>query len=152
MAKYTRDEIVAHAKELARMIAETEEVDFFKRAEAQIHANKKVSTLISEIKGLQKQAVNLQHYGKTEALKKVEEKLASLEAELDEIPVVQEFKQSQVDVNDLLQLIAATISNTVTDEIILSTGGDLLTGETGASLKNGSTACMSLEGDYDHDH
>ena len=62
--------------------------------------------------------MNLQHYGKTEALKKTEEKIAALEQELDEIPVVQEFKQSQVDVNDLLQLVASTISNTVTDEII----------------------------------
>ena len=34
MAKYTKDEIVEKAKEIAKMIAETEEVDFFKRAEA----------------------------------------------------------------------------------------------------------------------
>ena len=47
-----------------------------------------------------------------------------------------EFKQSQVDVNDLLQLVASTISNTVTDEIIKSTGGNLLSGETGAEIKN----------------
>lgn len=78
MAKYTKDDIVARAAELARMIAETEEVDFFKRAEAHIHENQKVKTLISDIKGLQKQAVNLQHYGKSEALKKVEEKLLQL--------------------------------------------------------------------------
>ncbi len=87
------------------------------------------------IKGLQKQAVNLQHYGKPEALKKVEEKIAQLEQELDEIPIVQEFKQSQVDVNELLQIIASTISNTVTDEIITSTGGDLLQGKTGAAME-----------------
>ena len=79
---------------------------------------KKLSTLIADIKGLQKQAVNLQHYGKPEALKKVEDKIASIEQELDEIPVVQEFKQSQIEVNELLQIIASTISNTVTDEII----------------------------------
>ena len=121
------------------MIAETEEVDFFKRAEAQIHDNEKVSVLISTIKGLQKQAVNLHHYGKENALKKVEDKITELEQELDEIPVVQEFKQSQIDVNELLQLIASTISNTVTDEVIVSTGGDLLRGETGASMnKSGS--------------
>ncbi|MBM7655176.1 RicAFT regulatory complex protein RicA family protein [Neobacillus cucumis] len=144
MAKYTKDDIVARAAELARMIAETEEVDFFKRAEAHIHENQKVKTLISDIKGLQKQAVNLQHYGKSEALKKVEEKIASIEQELDDIPVVQDFKQSQVDVNELLQLIASTISNTVTDEIIISTGGDVLIGETGASMKNG--------GSCDHEH
>ena len=73
MAKYTKDDIIARAQELAHMIADTAEVDFFKRAEAQIHVNPKVSTLISDIKGLQKQAVNLQHYGKPEALKKVED-------------------------------------------------------------------------------
>ncbi|AGK53134.1 RicAFT regulatory complex protein RicA family protein [Bacillus sp. 1NLA3E] len=134
MAKYTKDDIVARAKELAQMISETEEVDFFKRAEAQIHESEKVKQTISTIKGLQKQAVNLQHYGKEEALKNVEDKIAQLEQALDEIPVVQEFKQSQVDVNDLLQIIASTISNTVTDEIITSTGGDLLQGKTGSAI------------------
>ncbi|MGX6441903.1 RicAFT regulatory complex protein RicA family protein [Neobacillus sp. K501] len=150
MAKYTKDDIVARAIELAGMIAETEEVDFFKRAEAQIHDNQKVSTLISDIKGLQKQAVNLQHYGKPEALKKVEAKISSIEEELDDIPVVQEFKQSQLEVNELLQLIATTISNKVTDDILESTGGDVLRGETGASLKNGGS-CAGHD-DCDHEH
>jgi cell fate (sporulation/competence/biofilm development) regulator YmcA (YheA/YmcA/DUF963 family) len=148
MAKFTKDDIVVRATELAKMIAETEEVDFFKRAEAQIHQNSKVSTLISDIKGLQKQAVNLQHYGKPEALKKVEDKIASLEAQLDEIPVVQDFKQSQVDVNELLQMIANTISNKVTDIVIESTGGDVLRGETGASVSKGD----GCDHDHDHDH
>ncbi|MFE4521175.1 RicAFT regulatory complex protein RicA family protein [Cytobacillus firmus] len=138
MAKYTKNEIVERAKDLARMIAETEEVDFFKRAEAQINGNEKVSATITAIKGLQKQAVNLQHYGKAEALKKTEEKIAQLEQQLDEIPVVQEFKQSQVDVNELLQIVANTISNTVTDEVITSTGGNLLSGETGSKISNSS--------------
>jgi cell fate (sporulation/competence/biofilm development) regulator YmcA (YheA/YmcA/DUF963 family) len=150
MAKFTKDDIVARATELAEMIAETEEVDFFKRAEANIHANETVRTLISDIKGLQKQAVNLQHYGKPEALKKVEERMASLEKELDEIPVVQDFKQSQLEINELLQLIASTISNTVTDEIIVSTGGDVLRGETGASMEH-DTAC-GCDHDEDHQH
>ena len=150
MAKYTKDEIVTRAKDLARMVAETDEVDFFKRAEAQIHENKKVSTIISDIKSLQKQAVNLQHYGKPEARKKVEEKIDSLQQELDDIPVVQEFKQSQLEVNELLQIIASAISNTVTDEIITATGGNLLTGETGASLANDEGCGCGL--DHDHEH
>jgi cell fate (sporulation/competence/biofilm development) regulator YmcA (YheA/YmcA/DUF963 family) len=140
MGKYTKDEIVAKARDLAKMIAETEEVDFFKRAEAGIHENEKVRTKISSIKGLQKQAVNFQHYGKTEALKKTEEKISELEREIDEIPIVNEFKQSQADVNDLLQLVAATISNSVTDEILKSTGGNLLSGETGAEIQNKNCA------------
>ncbi|GIN37449.1 MULTISPECIES: RicAFT regulatory complex protein RicA family protein [Heyndrickxia] len=136
MKRYTKDEIVERAKEIAKMISETEEVDFFKRAEAQINENQKVREMIASIKSLQKQAVNFQHYGKSEALKMVEAKLEKIENELDEIPIVQEFKQSQEDVNDLLQIVAATISNTVTDEIITSTGGDLLSGETGSKIKN----------------
>ena len=36
---------------------------------------KKYETMIASIKSLQKQAVNFQHYGKVEALKKTEEKI-----------------------------------------------------------------------------
>ncbi|MCZ0754112.1 RicAFT regulatory complex protein RicA family protein [Anoxybacillus sp. J5B_2022] len=136
MAKYTRDEILAQAKELAKMIAETEEVDFFKRAEEKINQNEKVRAMIQQIKSLQKQAVNLQHYGKHEALKKVEAEIDAIYEQLSQIPIVDEFQQSQTEVNDLLQLVASTISKTVTDEIITSTGGDLLRGETGAQIKN----------------
>ena len=136
MGNYTKEQIIDKAKDLAKMISTTNEVDFFKRAEAQINENKSVAELMSVIKGLQKQAVNFQHYGKIEALKKTEEKLAKVERELDEIPIVQEFKQSQLEVNDLLQMVATVISNTVTDEIIKATDGDLLRGETGSKVKN----------------
>ncbi|MFN7250757.1 MAG: RicAFT regulatory complex protein RicA family protein [Anaerobacillus sp.] len=131
MAKtYTKDEIIAKAEEIAKMIAETEEVEFFKRAELQVNENIKVQQLISQIKRTQKEAVNLEHYGKGEAQKKADQKIDELQDELDEIPLVKEFKQSQLDVNALLQLVATTITNTVTDEIIKSTGGDLLRGTT----------------------
>ena len=140
MGKFTKDEIIEKARSLAKMIAETDEVDFFKKAEAKINENDKVSQKISTIKALQKQAVNFQHYGKVEAYKNTEDKLEALQQELDDIPIVNEFKESQADVNDLLQLVATTISNCVTDEILKSTGGNLLSGETGAKIKsnNGS--------------
>ncbi|MFS0654813.1 RicAFT regulatory complex protein RicA family protein [Bacillus sp. 179-C3.3 HS] len=141
MTLYSKKDIVERARELAKMISETEEVDFFKKAEAQINENTKISAIINQIKALQKQAVNLKHYGKHEALKQVEEKIDALQEELDDIPIIQEFKESQVEVNSLLQLVAHTISNQVTDEIILSTGGDLLLGETGSKVKNTSPSC-----------
>ncbi|WP_339145876.1 MULTISPECIES: RicAFT regulatory complex protein RicA family protein [unclassified Sutcliffiella] len=136
MAKYTRADIVERAKELAQMIADTEEVEYFKRAEEQINENQKIKEMVASVKSLQKQAVNFQHYGKTEALKKTEAKLDALLAEMDEIPIVQEFKTSQTNVNDLLQLVSSYISKTVTDEIIVATGGDVLRGETGSYVKN----------------
>lgn len=140
MTIYSKDEILQKAKEIAKMISETEEVDFFKKAEEKINNNQKVSQLIATIKRLQKESVNLQHFQKHEALKRNEAKIDDLMAELDAIPVVQGFKQSQTDVNDLLQLISTTISNRVTDEIIKSTGGDQLSGQTGSAINNGNSS------------
>lgn len=136
----TRKEIMEQAQTLAKLIAQSEEVDFFKRAEQLIKKNDKVEMLIEQIKHKQKQAVHLEHYEKEKALKEIDADIAKLEHELDSIPVVQEFKQSQVEVNDLLQLVTSIISNTVTDEIIISTGGNPLSGKTAG----GSTDSCSL--------
>ncbi len=134
--KYTKDEIIAKANEIALMIANTEQVDFFTRAEAQINENQKVRESISSLKSLQKQAVNFQQYGKEKALSIIEGKIDKIQAEIDAIPIVQEFQQSQAEVNDLLQMVSTAIGNGVTNEVIKSTDGDLLRGETGSYVKN----------------
>src|SRR6478672_4889790 len=118
---FTKDDIVEKAHEIAHMIANTEEVEFFKKAEAQINENQQVRERIASLKSLQKQAVNFQHLGKEKALKLIEDKIAKIEEEINAIPVVQQFKESQGDVNDLLQLVSNTIANNVTNEIVRST-------------------------------
>lgn len=133
---YTKDEIVAKANEIAMMIANTEEVEFYKRAEAQINENQKIRESIASLKTLQKQAVNFQQYGKEKAQGLVEGKIDKIQTDIDEVPIVQEFKQSQMDVNDLLQLVSNAIANGVTDEIMRSTGGDVTRGETGSYIKS----------------
>ncbi|WP_082676633.1 RicAFT regulatory complex protein RicA family protein [Shouchella shacheensis] len=138
---YTKQDIRAKAKELASMLAQTEEVDFFKRAEEQINEHLRVQEIIAAIKRNQKEAVNLKHYGKTEALKQVEAKIDELHEEIDAIPLVQEFKRSQVDVNELLQMITNTVSKTVTDEIIRSMDGDVMRGTTKKSPFQNSGGC-----------
>ncbi|HSI67492.1 MAG TPA: RicAFT regulatory complex protein RicA family protein [Planococcus sp. (in: firmicutes)] len=140
---YTKDEIIVKAKEVANMIAETEEVEFFKRAEAQINENQQIREKIASLKSLQKQAVNFQHYGKERALELIEGKIQKIEEEIDGVPIVQEFKQSQNDVNRLLQMVSNSIANQVTNQIIRSTGGDLLRGETGSKVNSGSSGSCS---------
>lgn len=140
---YTKDEIIAKSHEIAHMIANTEEVEFFKRAEEQINENKKIREKIASLKSLQKQAVNFQHYGKEKALKLIEDKIASIEKELDDMPIVDEFKNSQGDVNDLLQLVSNTIANNVTNEVIRQTDGDELRGETGSRVRNEQSGSCS---------
>ncbi|WP_017186091.1 RicAFT regulatory complex protein RicA family protein [Alkalibacillus haloalkaliphilus] len=135
MAKYTRQEVIKEANELAYKLANIEEIERFKQLEVKINNNNKIQSHIKKIKALQKQAVNLQHYDKQEAQKRVEEELDRLQNELDEIPIVQEFKESQVVVNDILQRVTKTIADEVTNEIIRATGGNVLKGETGKELK-----------------
>jgi len=54
MAQYNKSDVIKRAQELAKMIAETEEVDFFKRAEAQLNENQKVRETIASIKSFAK--------------------------------------------------------------------------------------------------
>jgi len=140
---YTQKEILDKARELASMIARTKEVDFFKRAEQQIKHNERVQSLIDQIKQKQKQMVMFESINKPELAKKVEQEYNQLQDELDAIPIVVEFKQSQVDVNDLLQMVTNVITNTVSERIILDTGGNPLTGETGGGpeKKHGDGCC-----------
>jgi len=123
--------IIDKAKELADMIANSTEVDFYKKAEKQISAHATVQELIEKIKLKQKEAVQLEHLGRQNLIKKVEAEIDALQDQLDEIPIVAEFKQTQMDINDLLQMVTNVIANTVSEKIIVSTGGDPLTGETG---------------------
>lgn len=60
----------------------------------------------------------MQHYDKHGALEQVEAELDRYQKELDEIPIVQEFKDSQVVVNDILQRVTKTIADEVTNEIV----------------------------------
>jgi cell fate (sporulation/competence/biofilm development) regulator YmcA (YheA/YmcA/DUF963 family) len=136
MAEYTRTQVLEEARKLAEMLANTEEIDRFKQVEAKLNENQKVTKLIQKIKTLQKQAVNFQAYEKKEALKRIEDEIDRLQAEIDEIPIVQEFKETQIVVNDVLQLVSGTIAREVTNKVIESTGGDPLSGKTAAADKN----------------
>lgn len=139
--EYTREEVLNEAKKLAEMLANTKEIERFKQVEAKVNESSKVQRLITKIKTLQKQAVNLQAYEKESALKIVEEAIDEAQAELDSIPIVEEFQEIQGTVNDVLQLVSGTIAREVTNHIIESTGGDLLEGKTGSTKENEAPSC-----------
>nr|WP_167629716.1 YlbF family regulator [Listeria valentina] len=113
----SREEIMRKAAELRDALQETEEIAFYKRAEETIDANSKVQEKIAEIKLLQKQSVNLEHYGKFEAMKETEAEIERLKQEIDDLPVVRDFRRAQVDANDLLQSITREIDQNVTRKL-----------------------------------
>jgi cell fate (sporulation/competence/biofilm development) regulator YmcA (YheA/YmcA/DUF963 family) len=123
--------ILEQAKELAALIAGSEEVERFKQAEKKISANGRVQGLIASIKQKQKQIVKLEHNRKYDAIPQIEQEIDALQDELDSIPIVLEFKQTQQDINELLQIVTSVIANKVSENIIVSTGGDPLYNQTG---------------------
>lgn len=115
-----REDIMAKAKELARLITTTEEVDLFQKAERLIQQNEKVQGLIAQLKKKQKELVAFETTFKNEKMvEKIQKEIDALQDELDEMPVVRQFQQSQVDVNYLLQSVVSVIRDVVAEKVDL---------------------------------
>ncbi|TCM98816.1 cell fate (sporulation/competence/biofilm development) regulator YmcA (YheA/YmcA/DUF963 family) [Paenibacillus sp. BK033] len=113
-----REDIMQKAKELADLIFTSEEVQHYRRAEKQIQGNERVQSLISLIKKKQKEVVAFETTFKNEQMvKKIEGEMEVLQDELDGIPIVSEFQQSQSDINYLLQLVISIVRDTVSEKI-----------------------------------
>jgi cell fate (sporulation/competence/biofilm development) regulator YmcA (YheA/YmcA/DUF963 family) len=129
MERYTntemivREDILAKAKELAELISTSNEVQFFQKAEKQIANNEEIQRLISLIKKKQKEIVAFETTFKNKQMvEKIEKEIDELQNQLDEFPIVNEFRQSQEDINYLLQLVMTVIRDTVSEKITVEKG------------------------------
>ncbi|AZN43732.1 hypothetical protein EJC50_15575 [Paenibacillus albus] len=124
---------MAKTKELASMIFTSEEVQQFQRAEKQINGNERVQGLITQIKKKQKELVAFQTtFKNADMVEKIEKEIEVLQDELDGIPIVSDFQQSQADINYLLQTIVSVIRDTVAEKITVE----------GASVEEAPEECM----------
>ncbi|TJY43083.1 hypothetical protein E5161_04080 [Cohnella pontilimi] len=113
-----REDILAHTKELAQLITTAEEVVMYQHAEKLIQSHKNVQGLIAQIKKKQKELVAFQTTFNNQAMvEKIEKEIDALQDELDGMPIVQQFQQSQSDVNYLLQSIVSVIRDTVAEKL-----------------------------------
>lgn len=112
-----KEDIMAKAKELAVMLFESEEVRHYQRAEKQIQNHERVQNLIAQMKKKQKEIVAFQSFSNPSMVAKIEGEIEALQDELDGIPIVSEFQQSQADINYLLQLVTSVIRDTVAEKI-----------------------------------
>lgn len=113
-----KEDIMKKAKELAEVIFSSDEVQHYRRAEQQINTNERIQSLINQIKKKQKEVVAFETtFKNAEMVKKIEAEMEILQDELDGIPIVSEFQQSQADINYLLQLVVTVIRDTVSDRI-----------------------------------
>ncbi|WP_028560040.1 RicAFT regulatory complex protein RicA family protein [Paenibacillus pinihumi] len=112
-----KEDIMSKAKELAQMLFQSEEIQHYQRAEKQIQNNDRIQGLISQMKKKQKEIVAFQSFNNPSMVAKIEGEIESLQDELDGIPIVTEFQQSQSDINYLLQLVVSVIRDTVAEKI-----------------------------------
>ncbi len=117
-----REDIMAKAKELAGLLTTSNEVQIYQKAEKQISSNDHVQKLISAIKKKQKEIVAFETFQNQKMVEKIEKEIEELQDELDSIPVVSEFKQTQEDINYLLQLVMSVIRDTISDKINVEAG------------------------------
>ncbi|NGM81062.1 hypothetical protein G5B47_01410 [Paenibacillus sp. 7124] len=117
-----RDDILAKAKELASLISTSEEVQHFKLAEEKIRNHERIQVLISKMKKKQKEIVAFESFGNKDMVAKIEREISELQDEIDGIPLVTEFQQSQTDINYLLQLVVSVIRDTVSEKINVEAG------------------------------
>lgn len=113
-----REDILARAKELAALIATTEEVELYQKSEKVIQSHTRVQELIALIKKKQKELVAFQHtFNNPKMVEKIEAEISTIQDELDNMPIVQQFQQSQVDVNYLLQNVVSVIRDSVAEKL-----------------------------------
>lgn len=114
-----REDIMDRAKELAAMIASTDEVKMYQQAEKRIQEHEKIQQLIRLIKKKQKEVVAFESFENEQMVKKIEGEIKELQEELDAIPLVQQFQQTQSDINYMLQMILNVIRDSLSELISL---------------------------------
>ncbi|MFE6073309.1 RicAFT regulatory complex protein RicA family protein [Paenibacillus sp. NPDC057886] len=119
-----RDDIMGKAKELADMLGTSEEVKQFQQAESKIRDHERIQQLIATIKKKQKEIVAFESFKNADMVSKIEQEIEDLQEELDGIPLVTEFQQSQSDINYLLQLVISVIRDTVSEKVNVEAGTD----------------------------
>ncbi|SFS60312.1 YlbF family regulator [Marininema halotolerans] len=127
--------VLQHATLFGEKLLATEEIIRFRLAESQVQKSDTVNGLIDEIKRKQKELVHAKAYHKTEYIRQLEEELDTLQNRMESLPIVREYQQSQVEVNDLLQTIQKIVADVVSEKLEIETGG-----ETGGGCGSGG-AC-----------
>ncbi|MGC7794800.1 RicAFT regulatory complex protein RicA family protein [Staphylococcus epidermidis] len=108
---YSEKEIIRKVESLAEKIGKLEVVQDYHNVEKQIHNNQVIKQKMNRLKAQQKQSVNFQNYGKQNALEQSEAKIQYLKDEINELPIVEEFRSAQYEANDLLQMMVKTMED-----------------------------------------
>jgi cell fate (sporulation/competence/biofilm development) regulator YmcA (YheA/YmcA/DUF963 family) len=115
--------ILTLAKNITERLQSTAEVKRFQLAEKQIQESNTVQTYIETIKEKQKELVHAKHYQKKEYISLLERELDQIQHEFENLPIVKEYQQSQVEINNFLQNVQQILLEILSPKISVETGG-----------------------------
>lgn len=104
-------------EQLNQLLADYPAIKEFQEIQKQAKQNPRLLALEEEIKQAQKEAVQFAHYGKPEAEKEAIRKIDALTQEYNQHPVVQLYRESLAQANELLQYVTQTIQKKVNQAI-----------------------------------
>lgn len=104
-------------EQLNQLLADYPAIKEFQEIQKQAKQNPRLLALEEEIKQAQKEAVQFAHYGKPEAEKEAIRKIDALTQEYNQHPVVQLYRESLAQANELLQYVTQTIQRNVNQAI-----------------------------------
>ena len=101
---YSKDDILKQADQLTSKIQDLDLIKSYQNIEKQIHENRNIESKMNRLK-------KQQNYGKQHAYQQSEDEIEALEDEINELPIVEEFRSAQYEANDLLQLMISTMED-----------------------------------------
>lgn len=135
-----RSAILDKAEQIARLIQESEEMNRFSQAKNKIenHADANVLTFLAKAKRNHYSKTSLRlGYDHPESIKAKQEYDEVLH-KISAIPIMDEFKEAQDEINDIMQGVLKTIVSTVSDVLSVEK-----TEEPGDSASGGCGSCSS---------
>jgi cell fate (sporulation/competence/biofilm development) regulator YmcA (YheA/YmcA/DUF963 family) len=111
------NELLGQAFELGNLIAESPEVEEYKRTKENMESNREISSLLTKLREMQEEYDKLQTYSQGDHLKGLEQSISELLDQLDEFPEVVSFKQASAKVDELLKSVTTLLANCVSGKV-----------------------------------
>lgn len=135
-----RSAILDKAEQIARLIRESEEMNRFAQAKDKIerHPDANALTFLAKAKRNQYSKTSLRHGYDHPASIKAKQEYDDILQQIADIPIMDEFKEAQDEINDIVQGVLKTLVATVSDVLSVEKSED-----PGDSAAGGCGSCSS---------
>lgn len=104
-------------EQIKQLLSENETIRAFKQIETKVNQHQGLKGLEEEIKNLQKQVVQFEHYGKENAKQEALKRLDEANERYKNHPLVVSYREKLIEADDLLQYLTNKIQYQVNQQL-----------------------------------